>query len=165
MDTNTNICQILYKYNKKCKKEICPFGGIVFNNKKIKMLNIYVYKNPRCHILISDKEFIKLLAILDTKGFINILYEKKMPRSIKDCISKREYQHIEYVANKDFSVFFPKDNLNTINYYYSNIKKRSITKTSLLKLIVYFNLYKFLCLIYSSNKCLVVQKKSENNIP
>jgi len=170
MKYQKKICNvILNKVENLCNNpDDCPFEEIMMydENIHIRKLTLHYYgkyASTKC-ILLNEKNFKKLLNKIIPNGFINIYYKGNIPQFLKtDILKNNNFNYQEYCTNKEFSVFFPKDNLNSVYYYYSKIKKKSFIKTTLLKIIIIFNLYYALCPLYSDNKSLVVQRKSENN--
>lgn len=151
-----------------CQEEgECALSEIILSdNRKIKQLTMNLAgpssNAPVCSIAESEDRFNELLSLLAPNGAMTILYKNKLPKTVLKSIAgfKDEFDFTEYFANKDFSVFFPRKNLNTLYFYYSNINiKPKIVRQSL-KWIIKLRLYSILYLIHSSNKSLLVIRKN-----
>jgi len=162
---NNKICKLLSNKNIICSNNAgvtCPIRiSLLSKYDKIKMLTVSILEeiNSECILFKNRDSFEKLLLLMDLNGIINIYFKKKLPECIDINAFHNNYDFTEYIADKNFTVFFPKQNLNTIYYYYTEINLRTKLKTQILKLLVEYKLYNVLCLFFSNNKSMVIQRR------
>lgn len=162
---NNELKKLLKNKPFKCpcnQDDSCIIRKAVVGNDKVKSLSIDISNKTntkKCIFLQNKNNFMQLLLYLDYNGYVNIFFKGKYPNFIEKKTIEINYDYSEYIANHNFTVFFPKENLNTINFYYSYITNRRTIRTKILKWIIKLKLNKIIELLYSENKSIVLQKK------